>query len=795
MILTSVFFVSFSTLAFEVLLTRVFSIGQWNHLSFMVISIAMFGFGASGTFLSLTEIRKDIGHINLASESTLAVIVCLYTGSTILSFLFVNRMPLDYFRLPVESMQSLYLLAAFLLLSLPFFFSGLVVAVAYTTQPEKSGYVYFMSMAGSGAGAFFPVPLLPLFAEERLIIVSAVIALVPVLLRSFAFFKRRDPQTTSQRRLFIALAASGTTLIFSAGLLFTTTGRQAIDLKPSPYKALSQVLQFPDTRVVETHSGIRGRIHLVQTPYIRFAPGLSLKYMEALPRQEAIFRDGDNLIVTYELKEKTDALFAQSMLSYSGYALVQHPGDVLLIESDGGSAIACALAAGARRISILEANPHTAEILGRHYPFTLINQNPRAFLAQSPDRFDVIHLENWGASIPGTAALNQEHLLTEEALTEYLNHLTEKGVVILSRRLLLPPSDSLRLWSAAYQALKRKGVENPGDHLAILRNWDTYTLLLSHPVIDPQVIIDFAGRLNFDLVFLNGITSDMANRFNVFDQPYHFHAITQLSEAYQTGTHKEFFRSYLLDVSPQSDDRPFPSRFLKWSKVKQLYESLGSRRYSLMLSGEIVVVVVFIEALAITVILLFIPLALSTRKRQKPAFSQILYFFCIGAGFMFVELYFIQRYVLLVGDPVISFAIVVPGILIFSSLGGVWAQNGHRRQTKTLLLALIAALILTVGAIALLMPYIMRVSAAVRFFIAFILLFPAGFLMGLPFPLGMRFLLSNPVQRAYAWSVNGCASVLGSILSTQIAISYGIPVIMIFAVFSYGVALLCRLKD
>ena len=230
MILTTVFFVSFSTLAFEVVLTRVFSIGQWNHLSFMVISIAMFGFGASGTFLSLTDIRKDIGHLNPASKPTLTVIVCLYAGSTILSFLAINRMPLDYFRLPVEPVQSLYLLAAYLLLSLPFFFSGLIVAVAYTTLPEKSGYVYFMSMAGSAGGAIFPVPLLPLLDEERLIIISAVIPFFAVLLSASDIFQEHRIRTIPAKRLGSwRWSWRSVDIIFTAGFFFTSTGVQAID--------------------------------------------------------------------------------------------------------------------------------------------------------------------------------------------------------------------------------------------------------------------------------------------------------------------------------------------------------------------------------------------------------------------------------------------------------------------------------------------------------------------------------------------------------------------------------------
>ncbi len=139
MLLTAIFLVSLSTLAFEVLLTRVFSIGQWNHLSFMVISIALFGFGASGTFLSIVDIRKSHRQTYSVTRISLAVLLCLYTSTAIISFLSLNNMPLDYFRLPVEPVQSLYLLAAYLLLALPFFFSGIIIAIGYTRLPQKAG--------------------------------------------------------------------------------------------------------------------------------------------------------------------------------------------------------------------------------------------------------------------------------------------------------------------------------------------------------------------------------------------------------------------------------------------------------------------------------------------------------------------------------------------------------------------------------------------------------------------------------------------------------------------------------
>lgn len=788
MLLTAVFFASLSTLAFEVLLTRVFSIGQWNHLSFMVISIALFGFAASGTFLSLVEARHQRQDLQPGSYASVDIIVCLYSFSASFSFLVLNHIPLDYFRLPVEPVQCLYLLAAFLVLALPFFFSGLLISLAYATAPEKTGLVYFSSMAGSACGAILPVPLLPLMGEGRLVIVSTLIPLIPVIVSTLKPLRKTASAAPRlwNRRITAAGCCMG--IICWAVFLLTPAGVSLIRVNPSPYKALSQVLRFPESRIVATMTGIKGRIDRVKSPYIRFAPGLSLKYTEALPRQHAVFTDGDNQFVLYDITEKKDARFAEFTLSYSGYHLVRDPEKILLVEHGGGSAIPCAIASGAHRISIIEQNRHIAAMIRRHYPFHVINQNPRDFFVQSKDRYNIIHLENWGTSIPGTSALNQNHLLTRDAFMQYFNRLTANGLIIISRRLLLPPSDSLRLWSTAYEALKAAGVEDPENHLSILRNWDTFTLLISKPILTTRRVIAFAGHLNFDVVFLKGAPRDTVNRFNVFDKPYHFQEINRLAAAFRSGSEKDFFGQYILDVAPQSDRRPFPERFMKWSELSGLYHSLGKRFYTLLMSGEIVVAVVFAEALIVALLLLFIPLAVITRGIQKPSLSRIVYFFAVGAGFMLAELYFIKRFIILVGDPVISFTLVVAGILIFTSLGGLWVQKKGRFSLRFTLSALIAVLILEALGFELLVTHIQKTSSGLRSVIALLFLFPAGFLMGLPFPLGMRYILKTPVQRAYVWSVNGCASVLSSIAAAQVAVSFGIAYIIAFAALAYLLA-------
>ncbi len=795
MLLIAVFLVSFSTLAFEVLLTRVFSIGQWNHLSFMVISIALFGFAASGTFLSILDARKRGWEIVFSSRSCLASVIVLYTATGLFAFITLNNIPLDYFRLPLEPIQSVYLLLAYVFLALPFFFSGLIISLAYTLVPQKTGFIYFASMAGSACGAVLPALGIPSLGEEKLIMVSVLLPLI--LIPGFSIIRNAQPGGVFQKLsmntpVFVLVSL---VIIAFASFLMTTRGFFIIKVDPSPYKALSQVLQFPDTRIDRTVAGIRGRTQSVQTPYIRFAPGLSLKYTDSLPPQLAAFRDGDHQFVLYQLASTDDSRFARHTLSFAGYHLLQDPNKVLVIENSGGLAIPCAIASGSRNITIVVKNPQLIPLIQTHYKLPAMGHNPRSFLARTNEQFDVIHLEDWGASIPGADALNQEHLFTKNAFFQYLQHLSSNGVIIVSRRLLLPPSDEIRMWAQAYEGLTLFNAADPSKHLAMLRNWDTYTLIVSStPLTETRALQQFASDLNFDLVFLPDIDREMVNKYNIFEAPYHFFEINRLAEAYKKGAEKHYFQTYLLDVKPQADSRPFPGRFLKWPKLKTLYESMGSRLYALLMSGEVVVAVIFIEALAVAVFLLVIPIMVFLRANRKPSILQGIYFFGVGAGFMFIELFFIKQYILIFGDPVISLTVVLSAILVFSSLGGLWIQLDKIKMTRNSLIALIALLLTTLIWIEWVVGQLLKFSGTLQYIAAFLFLLPVGFLMGLPFPLGMRYLLQNPTQRAYAWSVNGCASVLASIGSAQIALSFGLPYLMGCAFIAYVSALLCVLK-
>jgi hypothetical protein len=756
----------------------------------MVISITLFGFAAGGTFLNIIDTRINGWEKKLSSTGSVKIFTVLYTITAITAFIILNRIPLDYFRLPLEPIQALYLLTVYLFLALPFFFTGLMVSLAFASLPEKTGSIYFASMIGSACGAVIPALLLPFIDEGNLIIFTTLIPLSAVI------FGPSNPieKDASSKNIFplkpLTLQLCSLGIVLAAVVLVITKGDTLLRVNPSPYKALSQTLQFPRTRVVETVTGIRGRFDSVKSPYIRFAPGLSLKFTGALPDQMVTYRDGDSPVFLYDPQPDSNESVCRFTLYYSGYLLNPAPENILLIQQGGGSSIPCAKASGIGKIIIVEQQPQIAHRIRRHYNIPVVNENPRAFLARSHQRYDIIHIENWGTSLPGAAALAQDYLFTTDSLSEYFSHLAEKGIIIISRKLLLPPSDSIRLWAGVFESLRSLGTENPEQHIAVLRNWSHFTLIVSkQPIDDTAILQDFAQRMNFDIVYMPGISRNMVNRFNIFDTPHHFLEINRLANAYRSGTEKIYFGTYPLDVSPQTDNRPFPYRFLKWTRLKALYKMTGSRFYSLFMSGELVVTVVFLEAFGISILLLMLSFFTIPRNTRKSYFPHILYFLSVGAGFMFVELFFIKEYIFVFGDPVISLTVVLAGILVFSGLGGYWSQRIRPENLSYALAALISVLIFMYFAVNPILNRTQGLSTIFRYLLCLLLLIPPGFLMGLPFPLGMQYLLNLPSQRAYAWTANGCASVLASVASAQIALSFGISEIIVGSISAYFLAL------
>lgn len=778
MLFIIVFILSLSTFCFEVLLTRAFSISQWNHLAFMVISLVVFGFALGGVVLNIALIRIKDWAIKFARVEFLNALVVLYTVSGVGAFLVVNEMPIDYFRIPVEPIQFVYLFSSYLCLSIPFLITGFIISLAYAIRGEKSGVIYLGSMGGSACGAILPLFLLPLMGEGRLIVLAAVCPLL-----TLPFLNIRHFRKGTLKAWVMVLAPVLLAVVFMAWL---QAGGNLVHVRPSEYKSLSQALLYPDTGLKHTSRGIRGRIDHVAGPYIRFFPGLSLKFTGSLPRQDALFRDGDNMVILNSLPHKKALKYPFSHLNHLGYRMMTRPGQVLIVQHNGDLGIPGAMAAGAAGIHAVIPNPEIANSVRNHYKIPVIADTPRAFLAASRDKYDVIHIENWGHSIIGSAALNQEYDYTVDAFADYLNHLKDSGVIIISRRLLLPPSDSVRMWATAFESLRKTGAAHPEQHILVFRNWDTYTMLVSNvPFSNQEDLFSFAEKLNFDIVFASDPKAYTPNRFHQYDAPYYYDALNRVAKAFQANSQEDHFKDYLLDVRPQTDDRPFPSRFLKWSRLTELYQATGGRFYTLFMSGEIVIGVVLLQALLVSSVLLFLPYYLNRKAKKTPAWWVGVYFISLGLGFMFVEFFYFKTLVRIFNEPVISFILVTGGIMMFSGLGGFISPFLRERSFRIMLMALTTGLLVLFFSHGYLTQMMLKCSEIQRFIFSILLLAPLGFLMGFPLPMGMKLLSQKPHQSAFAWATNGCASVIASVLSAQFAISLGISALLVLGILSY----------
>lgn len=767
MILAAVASLSLSSLAYELLITRFFSVTQWSHLSFLAIGVAMFGYAAGGAAYGL---RAGGGKRDPSPVLTAALAACSLT--TIGSFLAVKALPLDYLRFPVDPVQAVYLLLSWIFLSLPFFACGAATVAAYSARPDLSGAIAGASLLGSAAGALVPAALLPRLEEGGCVVVCAVVPLAAGIIGA----RHLAPRFLSA--LCIALLAA----------FFVWQRGGVLAVEPSPYKTLPLLRQAPGTVVTSRTPGLRGRLEVVESPSIRFAPGLSLAWQEELPRQTGLITDGDALSVLYDFSHQGSQRFAAWTHTFAPF-IAAGSGDCLILQQDGGIAAACAFASLSRGVVLVVEDPRVARRTAARYraqALRVIAENPRAYLARADRRFSTILMEDWGPSIPGMASLQSDSLLTTDSFRACWTLLDRDGALAVSRRIVLPPSDSLRLFSEILRALSDAGAADPASHLAVIRSWDSCTIVATREPLRGaalQRLLAFAESRAFDLDYYPGVDPSRTNRFSRYERPL-------FAEAYLDITRDPgYARRQALDMAPQTDDRPFPSHFVKWTRVRDFSRATGGRAYTLLLTGEIIAGTVLGEVVILGAALLAIMFLPGRRRRGKRHTAGL--FFLVGMsgiGFMAMEMYAINAASLLFPSPGVSLSISLGGILLFSALGGAASEAVSRRSLCPILLmaslasaafclALPAAVSAVVRA-----PVVGRVAAALG-----LLAFP-GFLIGVPFPAAMRLLASDSRQRAEAWAVNGCASVIMSAASALVAPAVGLRALLAAAAAAYAVA-------
>lgn len=789
--LISVGLLSGASLAYEILLMRLFSIIQWHHFAYMMISLALLGFGASGTFLALTRARL-LRHFPVAY----AVNAALFGVTALGCFLLAQRISFNALEILWDLGQWRNLAAVYCLLLLPFFFAANCICLSLAHFSEGLHRVYGADLLGAGAGALGIMALLhQVFPMPSLQIIAAL----GFVAAAFAWWG------LSPRRAGVLVPLAGALLPFLVPAAWT-------ELRPTQYKALSQTLATLDTRVVAERSSPLGLLTVVESPTLPFrhVPGMSLNTRVEPPEQLALFTDGDAPSVITRYDGRREALeYLDYTTSALPYHLLQRPR-VLVLGAGGGSEVLQALYHDARRIEAVELNPQTVKLVrdtygefaGGIYSLEQVHVHvaeARGFVSAARDQFDLIQvalLDAFNTSSAGMYALNESYLYTVEAIGEYLGHLAPGGMLAVTRWVKLPPRDGPKLFGTVVRALERAGVEEPGRHLVWLRGWKTSTLLVRNEPFDEaaiEAVRRFAEERWFDAIWYPGIRAEEVNRYNRLEEPWlHQAAVALLGPERQA-----FLADYKFNLVPATDDRPYFFQFFKWSALPELMELRARGGMALLDLGYLVLVATLIQALVISLALVMLPLWLARRwlqsLRRGPArqWRAGLYFLAVGLGFMFVEIAYIQKFILYLSHPLYAVAVVVTGFLVFAGLGSrSLALDTGRALGPARPVAAIGALALGyVVALPWLFSATLHWPDGVKIAISLACIAPLAFFMGRPFPLGLRGIDGEaPAWLPWAWGVNGCASVLGAILATLLAVHLGVTAVIVLAVLLYALA-------
>ena len=777
----AVFALSAATLIFEITLTRVFSVAQWYHFAFMTVSLALLGFGASGTFLALSPqlLKRDLTKL-------LATLCLLFSISVVGSYLISDHVPFDSFQIAYNRRQLIYLAIYYLSLAVPFFFTGLGIGVLLAARPDQAGKIYFANLIGSGLGCLLALAMLSLVGGEGAIIFASLSGTLAALGLAY----RR-----SWVRFGLALGLAG----FLAACLSRPPA--IFEINMSPYKALSNALRYPGARVAYRGWNAFSRIDVVESDGIRSAPGLSYTYPEAPPSQKGVFTDGENLSPLTAASPGTDLTFLDFLLVSLPYKLLPRP-HVLILEPGAGLDVLLAVHNEATDVVAVDSNPlviglvqdRYVEFAGNLYHLdkvTVVTEDGRSYVHRSGEKFDIIQIsldDSFKPVTSGAYSLSESYLYTTEAFVGYLNHLAPGGVLVVHRWLQTPPSESVRALTLALSALQRMGAEDPAENVIALRSLYTALLLVKRERFtsrEIEIIKSFSQDERFDLIYYPGIRPDEVNRYSVLEEPYYYNTYLQMLESQDRTS---LYARYPFDITPPSDDRPFFFHFFRWQQTPQIIQALGKTWQPFGGSGYFVLLALFILALFASLILILLPLSfLRGRGQVREGKRLFLYFLLLGVGYLFVEIPLLQRFILFLGHPIYAFAAVLFTLLTFSGLGSLLSPRLPLRKA-------LAGLIVIIPCYPFLLPHLFRWllggGLAFRLLASVIILAPLGFLMGFPFPKGIRLTGSiAPGLIPWAWGINGCASVLSSILAVMIAISYGFSWVLVLGGAAYALAL------
>jgi hypothetical protein len=782
-IMLAVALVSLSSLLLELALTRLFSVVLFYHFAFFAISVALLGLGSGGVF---AHIRQE--WLARFDMPTLGAWLCLLNSIFILcSVEVVLHTPVS---LEVTGRNFGKLTIIYLAAAVPFFLTGLLFSVLFARSSNHISQLYGADLAGGATACLAVVPLLNFIgAPNALLLASACMAVAAALWADQIKLRRAAYTLAAIFVLLIAANYSGKIIdvIYAKGVF-----RDPKWIEYARWNAISRI-------EVDTHLGGR---------YVVIDADATTAIMNVDP---ARWEQNASATPMYTgLPETSGFNWKKSLMSAApSVANVLRPhGDFAIIGPGGGVDVMRAVANGSPSVTGIEINPTIANnvMRGRYadYSFHLYDQpqvhihvqDGRSYIRSSRDKYDVVQMtlvDTWASTAAGAFALSENNLYTIEAFREYFDHLKPDGMIAITRWEFKQPREALRVVSQGIEALHHVGVADPRRHFVLIADGGLNE--------DGRPVLVLAKKTPFTAAEYVAVAEHVRENPNLFwlNPTAEYSGLQPLPPAasafrdlIESNDPVGFARNYAYNVSPVSDSAPF---FFFTLKTRHVIENIlaGTGRgmdWRINL-GVVVLGMLLIISIVAVLAFLILPLALHRHRQHAPktGIVALLYFIAVGFGFILVEISLIQRFVLFLGHPTYALTVVVFLLLLSSGAGSVAARQRITSGSRILpLLGFISALIVIDVA---LLPWLLSAAIGLPFMIKLLVsgmvLAPLGFLMGMPFPTGLR--LVKTVE--WAWALNAAASVLGSVMAMIIAIHFGLTITLLCAAAAYLLAGLC----
>jgi hypothetical protein len=787
--LLPLFLVSFAAVGYETALTRYFAVAKWSEYGYWVISIVMVGFAFSGVFLALW---RDA--VVKRAEALFAFLAPAMILTAAIGYHFTITNPFNPLQLqnPVTWQGEIWNIGLYYAALLPFFFlAGLFISLTFIRNAGRIGPVYAADLIGAGAGSaciLLAMYFVPAFQLVPLLLVPLAIA---------------APISALSHRIRAAIIGAVALCAAEALLLL---GAQATY---NDFKAIYAPMHTQDAKILASINSPRGEYLLLDDFTERMDTDISnnagMMGIPGPPRSYGLYRDG-NRIASIPMPGPIDSHYAQAALDSLPYLMIPH-ARVLLGGAMGGFRPSEAEALGASRIRVLEPEPMLFSILrqglGPVKPLTL---DPSVTLTNIPPvieaRGGVYDIVDLSSDFLDAADVNST-AFTTQAIAAAMRVLAPGGILSIPVSIRDFPVYALRMLATVRAALHTIGIADVQSRVLVYRSAWNVRILIARDGWTPARIDQartFCDDRSFDIAFYKGFDAAKA-RPNIYnDLPaVSFDkgevtadgaddAIADEAQAVLTGEPTPSATQF--NLSPMTLDRPSFYAILRLDRLGTILKRLEILPQPEI--GALVNLAVLAQAIVIAILVLLVPLTAPKRIRAPSSglFRSIIYFPALALGFLFIEIYLIEKASFWFADRVSAFAIVLTGMLIFSGIGSAISDRVKSAPRFAVGIAALITIAWCIAAFFLLQPMMFATeefSLSARVCLLLAVIAPVSVALGLPFPLGLGQAGSTGFL-PWAWALNGAFSVVASPLANLIAREAGFSRVLLCSAALYGTA-------